>query len=186
MKQADHRALAHYLLKCAGESRFFSNGGNRHAFLLGCVSPDYLPLTYLRGFRRSHAMRGHDARYSALYIRRTIERLQAHGLHGIRDCYALGCLMHYLADSFTHVHNASFLGDMQAHRRYEAALHRHFAHHLQRAVRRPRPEQQSDVAPHAHWYRIRCKYERETGGYERDCRAILEACRSVFLALLEQ
>ena len=186
MKQADHRALAHYLLACAGTGRALSHGGNRRAFLLGCISPDYLPLTYLRGFQRSHAMRGHDARYSALYIRRTIDRLHARELHGIRDCYTLGCLMHYLADSFTHAHNASFSGNMQAHRRYEAALHRYFAYYLQRIVRANCSEQQPGTTPHAHWYRVRRKYERETGEYERDCRAIVEVCRAVFLALLEK
>lgn len=186
MKQVDHRALAHDLLEYAGTSRVFSHGGNRRAFLLGCICPDYLPLTYLRGVRRSHAMRGHDARYSAAFIRKTLDRLHSRGVRSLRDCYTLGCLMHYLADSFTHAHNVSFSGDMRAHRRYEAALHQRFAQHLRYSAHKPRTKEKQRETPHAHWYRVRRDYERGTGGYERDCRAILEVCRSVFLALLEK
>lgn len=186
MKQKDHRALAHYLLRSAGGGEICTRSRYRYAFILGCVSPDYLPTTYLRGFGRSHAMRGHNAIYSAAHIKHLLARLQDGGITSVRDAYALGSLMHYLADSFTHVHNETFKGDMRAHRSYEQGLHRHFTRYLRRAVLGGIPDPPPTPAAEEHWYRVRRRYEGEEEGYERDCHAIVDACRSVFRTLTER
>ena len=183
VKQIDHRALAHYLLDRAGAWRLWQRSRNRRAFVMGCVCPDYLPTTYLRGFGRSHAMRGHNAIYSTAYMQRTLQRLQENGVRGLRDCYTLGSLIHYLADSFTHAHNVAFSGDMRAHRRYEERLHRHMERYLRRSDRAPFVPPTEDPAPLESWYRIRRDYEREGDEYARDCRAIVEACSAIFCAL---
>ena len=183
MKQGDHRALAHYLLRGAGTSGIWAHGRNRRAFVLGCVCPDYLPTTYLRGFGRSHAMRGHHAIYSAAHVKRILRRLESEGIRTVRDCYALGSLIHYLADSFTHVHNESFKGDMREHRLYEAYLHRHFTRYLRRIELCEPSKFSPGQPPQEHWYRVRRSYENSEEGLERDCRAIVDACRSVFFTL---
>ncbi len=130
MKKQDHKALAHYLLESVGSGLLCERRLHRRLFLIGCVGPDYIPLTYLRGFRQSRAMLGHNTRYSMAHIQKSIKRLQRRGVRSLRDCFRLGTLMHYLADSFTFPHTEGFSGDMKEHRRYERDLHACFAGHL--------------------------------------------------------
>lgn len=183
MKQKDHLALAYYLIDCAGEGLPWRRTWHRRFFLLGCVCPDYVPFTYLRGFRQSHAARGHDARYLEGYIQKKLGRIAARGVKRWRDALALGLLMHYLADSFTFVHTGGFCGSMREHRRYEWGLHACFSKCLSHTTQRE-PTRPADFAQLSERLRQRRRaYECKGGEYERDCEQILGACTEVFFAL---
>ena len=182
MKKKDHKALAYYLLESVGVDVHWEKRWHRRSFLLGCVCPDYLPFTYLRGFRQSHAMLGHNTLYSGAHISKSIGKLKEKGIRSWRDCWALGTLMHYLADSFTFPHTQGFEGSMREHRAYEKTLHGFFAAFLshERAcsigVRIP------EKIP-AFLQLGRAEYEREAPSFERDCRRIIASCSGVFHAL---
>jgi hypothetical protein len=183
MKQKDHKALGKYLLDSVGTGRLWHRTWHRRVFLLGCISPDYIPFTYLRGFRKSRAMLGHNEQYSDKHIQKSIRRLERRGIRRFRDCFALGSLMHYLADSFTFPHTEGFLGDMHAHRAYEKELHTYFSNYLQKAAAQPLPtaciaERLSDFL-----HSGRCEYEHGERTLERDCRQIIQACTGVFQTL---
>ena len=183
MKQKDHKALGKYLLDSVGGGRLWQRTWHRRVFLLGCISPDYIPFTYLRGFHQSHAMLGHNARYSSEHIQKSIRRLQTRGVRRYRDCFRLGTLMHYLADSFTFPHTEGFAGNMRAHRRYENDLHGCFEKFLsgepsRHSVVAYTPEKLTDFLRGG-----RLEYERGECSCDRDCRQILNACTSVFQAL---
>ena len=182
MKQKDHRALAYYLIDSVGDCREWQGRWHRRFVLWGCIFPDYIPFTYLRGFWQSRAMLGHNARYSFLHIQRSIQKLEVRGNLRSRDFYRLGTLMHYLADSFTYPHTDAFCGDLQAHRAYERALHGEFPRYLQRdmeiAGRVPTEKPLLD-----HLLDRRCMYDRTAASCEDDCRQIVRTCREVFFAL---
>ena len=183
MKQKDHRALANFLLDRAGRWSIWDHSRHRRAFILGCVSPDYIPTTYLRGFRKSRAMRGHNTPYSATHVYRTLDRLRLRGLRSLRDCYALGTLIHYLADSFTFVHNEDFEGDMRAHRAYEQSLHACFQSSLRSQPIRPIAAPSRALSEHLR--AMRAAYGQAGKGYLCDCKAIIAACTAVFAAVCE-
>lgn len=183
MKQKDHKALAYYLLDSAGESRVWNGTWHRRFFIWGCIGPDYIPFTYLRGIRQSRAMLGHNAKYSRAHINKSILRLQRRGVRGFWDCFALGTLMHYLADSFTFVHTEQFLGNMKEHRSYERALHACFSDFLKEGVQRQTYGIGASEALHIFLDRRRRAYEAGEGSCEHDCRQIVHACAGVFQTL---
>ncbi len=182
MKQKDHRALARYLMDCVGERRVCGGVWHRRFFVLGCILPDYIPFTYLHGFRQSRAMRGHNMPYSAKQIRRGIRHLEARGVRTLKDSFRLGILMHYLADSFTYPHNAAFQGSMRDHRLYEKELHAHFKQYLPltaRPILQPLPQGSlGDLFAISH-----SQYENTAFTYEHDCRQIITTCTEVFRCL---
>lgn len=183
MKQKDHKALAKFLLDCAGDRQVLKKTWHRRFFLCGCLSPDYLPLTYFCGFQRHHTMRGHHARYSQKKIGKSIQRLQKRGVHRLRDCFRLGTLMHYLSDSFTYSHTDEFCGDMRAHRDYENRLHPYFSSALLQTV----PllcQSASRAEPFDEWLlQKRCEYAADDCNLLRDCTYILQACTELFCGL---
>jgi hypothetical protein len=183
VKQKDHKALAYYLMNNLGDSSFFERRWNRRFFLLGCIGPDYLPLTYLRGFRKSHGMLGHNADYSGNAIQKKVIKLEKRGLTRWRDCLRLGTLMHYLADSFTHPHNTCFSGDMRAHRRYEQQLHEIFTTYLARwndVIEKANTNER----PFELLARLRREYQTNEASFDGDCIGILSACAGIFDRLL--
>ncbi len=182
MKKRDHRALARYLMDNAGGRPMISGRWHRRFFVLGSVLPDYLPFTYLHGFRYSRGMRGHDARYTGGPIGKKIRRLEQRGVQSLQDCLTLGILMHYLADSFTYVHNAHFEGDMREHRRYERELHTHFSRYLQNCPRVSGLPSESNTTTEI-WKRRRREYDRGEQSCLGDCRGIVHGCRAVFSSL---
>ncbi|MBR2019376.1 MAG: zinc dependent phospholipase C family protein [Clostridia bacterium] len=185
MKRKDHKALAYYLMNCAEQGPLWKRTWHRRFFVWGCICPDYVPFTYLRGFRQSHAMLGHHARYSGAYIQKMIQRLQRRGVKKRRDCFALGKLMHYLADSFTFPHTNGFTGTMREHRRYEKELHERFEKQLFSVQMTERQTAFRGRLLTDHLQRIREEYDRAGGGYEPDCEQILCSCAEVFLSLCE-
>lgn len=122
MKQQSHLALGRHLAK-----HFLEQWPNHFtaAFLLGCIQPDKNPVTYLKGSLRSQLLRGHNWDNSRIYIQKLCHRLEARQAYRPSDAYALGKLMHYLADAFTYVHNAPFC-TLSDHRAYEARLESYF------------------------------------------------------------
>lgn len=182
MKQKDHRALAYYLIDSVGDCREWQGRWHRRFFLWGCIFPDYIPFTYLRGFRQSRAMLGHNARYSFLHIQRSIQKLEMRGCLRQRDFYRLGTLMHYLADSFTYPHTDTFCGGLQEHRAYERELHEVFSGYLRRH-RAVAEGSLSDGSLLAHLMNRRTAYESAAASCEGDCKQILHNCTAVFLAL---
>ena len=183
MKQKDHKALAYYLMDYAGEGLLWKKTWHRRFFLLGCVSPDYIPFTYLRGFRQSHAMRGHNACYSGEHIRKRIHTLQNRGINGFRDCFALGTLIHYLADSFTYPHTKGFCGTMREHRRYENILHETFLKYLSHAKLKEPSHIALPSLLSERLQKSRREYDRLGGSYELDCKQILTSCTDIFQVL---
>ena len=183
MKQKDHKALAYYLIDRAGQGPLWRRTWHRRFFILGCVIPDYIPFTYLRGFWKSHAMQGHNACYSRAYIQRRMHSLQQRGVRSRRDCFALGKLMHYLADSFTFVHTEGFCGGMREHRRYERGLHEIFPQYVSCAMQKGKTRPVDSVQLSECLRQSRKEYECFDGGYERDCKQILGVCTEVFQIL---
>ena len=179
MKQKDHRALAHYLMNHLGDPSFFRKSWNRRFFILGSISPDYIPFTYLRGFRKSHGMLGHNADYSGRAIQKKMRRLEEKGLARWRDCLRMGSLMHYLADSFTHPHTSRFSGDMREHRRYERELHEHFLAFLEQ-WKRISEQNLTNEHPIDLLRRLRREYQTGDASPESDCIGILNACSAIF------
>ncbi len=182
MKQKDHKSLAYYLIDSVGDCRVWQGRWHRRFFLWGCIFPDFIPFTYLRGFRQSRAMLGHNARYSFSHIQRSIQKLEARTKLRIRDFYRLGTLMHYLADSFTYPHTDAFCGDLQAHRAYERDLHGQFPIYL-RQDRKITRGTLSEKSLSEHLLDTRNVYENTTASCEDDCRQIVHTCTEVFWAL---
>ncbi len=178
MKQKDHLALGRYLISAGMINRTGALPPLcRLAFLSGCVLPDYLPHTYLHGFRKSHAMRGHHTAYSKRHIQTVLARLQKRGIRHHGDLFRLGLLLHYVADSFTYAHTAAFPGDMREHRRYELRLHATFLGYLQ-AEKQTKEELRKDLLSALR--ALRRQYEAEREEFLRDCIYILRATQMIF------
>lgn len=174
--------MARYLISLSPER--WRSAARRGAFLCGNLLPDFNPLTYLRGIRQSRRMAGHDFPYSQRHIRRVALRLQKTGVKDLADCYVLGTLIHYLADSFTYPHTADFRESMREHNRYERELHAVFSECVSaaRANRPPPPPQNlSDFLSEA-----RIRYEAAPQGLLRDGREILFVCTSIYGAILQE
>lgn len=127
MKAASHRFLGEYLL-----SQYMPELP-RHcaqAFLMGCVEPDRNPATYLKGSIRSQWLRGHNWDNAYRYMSRVSARLERKEQRRVWDYYALGKLIHYIADGFTYVHNARFENGLRDHRSYERMLQAYFLQYL--------------------------------------------------------
>lgn len=168
MRTIDHLLLGRYLL-----ARSASPALHRHchAFLLGCVEPDYNVLSYLRGIRHGEKLRGHNAENSSAFLARCMADFEENGLSSAWDYFRLGTMLHYAADAFTAPHNRFWTGSLLEHRAYEAALHRRFAAMLESA--RPDRLAYREYAP------LHEDYCAETPGMETDFRYILTACASL-------
>jgi hypothetical protein len=177
MKKKDHKMLGEFLLRSSRNRALLRNRLHQKLFILGCISPDFIPFTYFRGFSKSRALLGHNAKYSAKHIQKSLNRFQANGLYHWWDVLRFGALMHYMADSFTFPHAESYRGDMQAHRRYELMLHPKFIDYLEN--RKKCLEQKADSLS-TFFLQKRAAYERGTPSFERDCRYIVEICQEVF------
>lgn len=120
MKKIDHLALSRHLIATADskELTLFSS-----AFMIGSIEPDLNPFTYLRGIRSGRRFHGHNAENASKHIRKTVFNISQRGLFDAWDYFTLGTLLHYVADSFTAVHNSFMDVDIQAHLDYENELH---------------------------------------------------------------
>ena len=182
MKHRDHRLLGQYLLSIRPEQ--WREEGQRRAFLVGCVLPDYNPFTYLRGIAESRRMVGHNARYSEKHIEKVAHRLQRKGIRGVADAYALGTLIHYLADSFTYVHTESFREGMREHNRYERELRNVFPILLMDQLRHTPPAPVDDLLGFLKTERVR--YDGYPKSMKNDAIRILRVCAVVFCSICRE
>lgn len=178
MKHKDHLLLAHTLMEAAPD--VWDSRTRSRAFLLGNVLPDYNPFTYLRGFRQSRRMKGHNTLYSEKHIEKVIRKLRRNRLRSIADCYALGTLIHYLADSYTHPHTPAFRGSFHDHTDYENTLHRAFAAYLCNVPRPTVPEGTIQTFLRE----SRERYEHAAPSPETDAEWIFRVTSAVYLFLL--
>lgn len=181
MKHKDHRLLAQYLISLAPE--IWRNPRRRKAFLVGNILPDFNPITYLRGIRQSRRMAGHDFPYSEHHICRVAIRLRENGVRNIADCYSLGTLIHYLADSFTYPHTADFRDSMREHNRYERALHTVFPDCVREAEQNPVPGSPENLEEFLSAERRR--YEQAPHQMRKDGREILLVCTAIYVSILQ-
>lgn len=177
MKQADHQALARFLWNDPAAESLRRTPLRRSLFFAGSVEPDFNPFTYLRGVRQSRAMRGHHTVYSERHILSLAKRLCRDGVRTLSDVFALGTLMHYLADSFTYAHTDRFPGNTAAHREYEKALHRVFGSALRYASV---PKEKLPTSPEEYLRAERNAYEAASPSLLTDCRWIVPVCASFF------
>ena len=111
--------VAHILIGRQIADAFMLEGALRKAFLFGCIEPDCAMVTYLRGFSRGKGIHGHNWENIVPCIIDLIGKCSG---GGILFAFRFGRLCHYLADSFTHPHNASFKGTLSEHMDYEHEL----------------------------------------------------------------
>ncbi len=182
MKQDSHRRLGRYLLELVPQ--IHCRPLCHRAFLLGCVLPDYNPLTYLRGFSQSKGFLGHNRPYSERTCFQTLERLHERGVQGSRDCYALGALMHYLADSFTHPHTERFMGGLRAHNAYERALRACFPACIRAAKGKHLPTPPTD--PMAFLRAAYTLYESKNPNPHNDGWFVLFVCGMILLSVFKE
>ena len=122
------RAISHHQFGRFLGQLYLQNASPTHLrfFLLGCTQPDKNPATYLKGSLKYRWLHGHDYFNCKTYIFRLCRRLQRKTDWTWKEYYALGKLIHYIADAFTFAHSASFGGTLSEHRQYEQRLHEQF------------------------------------------------------------
>lgn len=131
MKKKDHLMLASFILTLAGSSVLALHSA---AFTAGCIEPDLNVFTYLRGSRKEKKFHGHNAGNCRAHLEKLLKKIEERGLTSGYDCFLLGVAVHYIADSFTAVHNTDNLDvDVKTHLEYENRLHEE----LTRALSKP-------------------------------------------------
>ena len=131
MKKKDHLMLASFILTLAGSSVLALHSA---AFTAGCIEPDLNVFTYLRGSRKEKKFHGHNAGNCRAHLEKLLKKIEERGLTSGYDCFLLGVAVHYIADSFTAVHNTDILDvDVKTHLEYENRLHEE----LTRALSKP-------------------------------------------------
>ncbi len=160
MQTRDHDLLGRFLLEYYEASL---GPICRKLFLLGCIEPDWNPITYARGSLKYQFLHGHNAENAEKYLRHLTEKLRKSGVRTPMQWFRFGAALHYLADSFTFAHNQIFAGNLKEHRRYEKGLHAVFVGYLQTQHTEPFP---TDKAYHE-------MYLAEPRSYQTDCRYIL-------------
>ncbi len=118
MKTETHLRFAE---KLAEKYLFDLNKFDRRMFILGSVTPDINPFSYLKGIFIKPFF-GHNWPNRRAYILSHAEDLQ----NGRLSPFKAGQLIHYLSDAFTHTHNINYHGGLKAHTLYEKELHSHF------------------------------------------------------------
>lgn len=179
MQTRDHRLLGNYVLE-----RCNLSPGTicRRMFLLGCVEPDWNLVTYTRGSIKYQFFHGHNAENARKHLTCLIKKLLASGVRTPLQWFRFGAVLHYLADSFTFVHNRCFSGSLKEHRLYEKLLHDVFVKYLC-----TQHIEEGPAAELTHGY-----YLTEQRSFRTDCRyitgAALALCSrlSIFEAHAEQ
>ncbi len=178
MRTKDHLALGKYLW------HFYMNNSNpinRAAFLIGSVEPDFNYATYLRGFKTSHELGGHNQENTAVLILRGIKQLREKRCWSAGDFFTAGTLMHYIADSFTWPHTASFCGNLQKHVSYEHRLHYVIVSEISSGIAAPVPY----IADFpAYLDRMHTLYMKKTADMQIDSRFIIHICSTLFYSIV--
>ena len=131
MKKKDHLMLASFILDLFDSSVLTLHSA---AFTAGCIEPDLNVFSYLRGSRKEKKFHGHNAGNCRTHLEKLLGKIEGRGLTSGYDCFLLGVAVHYIADSFTAVHNTDILDvDVKTHLEYENRLHEE----LMRALSKP-------------------------------------------------
>lgn len=160
MQTRDHALLGRFLLELKGARL---DPVCRKLFLLGCIEPDWNPVTYVRGSLKYQMLHGHNAENARAHLMRLTAKLRKSGVRTPLQWFRFGAALHYLADSFTFAHNQIFTGGLMEHHLYEKLLHPVFTIYLQAGRRESFP---ADKACHQ-------RYLAEQRSYQTDCRYIL-------------
>lgn len=121
MKKKDHLMLASFILRLADASVLSLHST---AFTAGCIEPDLNVFSYLRGSLKGKKFHGHNAGNCRTHLEKLLGKIEERGLTSGYDCFLLGVAVHYIADSFTAVHNTDILDvDVKTHLEYENRLH---------------------------------------------------------------
>ena len=150
----------------------------KEAFVIGNLLPDFVPFTYLDGFRSTRRMVGHNLPYSQPKIARKLKKGLSVGLHSASDAFRLGVLTHYLADSFTYPHTTDFQGSYKDHSAYERRLKAEFPKHLSQ-IAEAEPATSPDFLRDA-----KQQYDSIHPSPARDAEWIVRVCTAVFLAVI--
>ena len=121
MKTLSHKYLAEHI---AGQYLRGFSPLEKNAYIYGAVAPDVNKVTYLHGWKGNKKFFGHNYENSSRTMDHLIKKLERSTPGGWVYFYRLGKLTHYIADSFTHVHNGYFTGSLAEHVQYESALHK--------------------------------------------------------------
>lgn len=177
MRGESHRQLGQYLA-----DKYMQDVPDRYirVFLLGCIEPDRNPTTYLKGSLRFQWLRGHNYPNTRRFMQRIARRLERKHTWNLLDYYALGKLVHYIADSFTQAHNAHFPCDLAQHRSYEVSLQEYFLAFLKSS---PSIDEKPCHTVMDTLSGLHSAYLAQNAGLHTDSRFALNACCCV-LALL--
>lgn len=180
MRFIDHMLLGRHLwLNYADQNSAIK----RKAFLLGCVEPDFNYLTYFRGFRKHKKPCGHNAENLRPHIKRCLKKMQRKSSWNTWDCFCVGTLMHYVADSFTFAHNEPFGGNIKEHIRYEHILH----HYILRCLAADCQTEPVSAGDRQSFFENRhSEYLRQAAHQETDSRYIIDVCSCLFLSLCRE
>ena len=178
MNTNTHKHIARYLIQYAFQD---APALHRYAFLIGCIEPDKNPATYLKGSIRSLWLRGHNWDNAKKYIHCLAAKLEQKDNYTILDFYALGKLMHYVADAFTYAHNRYFTGNLSIHREYEKRLERHIMLHKNDSQSIIQGHNLADIIA-----KCRKSYSAMDPGIATDAMHIKLACTSVLMHLSEK
>lgn len=121
MKTLSHKYLAEHI---AGQYLRGFSMLEKNAYIYGAIAPDVNKVTYLHGWKGNKKFFGHNYENSSQTMDHLIKKLERSTPGGGIYFYRLGKLTHYIADSFTHVHNGYFTGSLAEHVQYESALHK--------------------------------------------------------------
>ena len=180
MKKKDHLMLASFILTLAGSSVLALHSA---AFTAGCIEPDLNVFTYLRGSRKEKKFHGHNAGNCRAHLEKLLGKIEERGLTSGYDCFLLGVAVHYIADSFTAVHNTDILDvDVKTHLEYENRLHEE----LTRALSKPFIFEHDvlntslkDYVNYNHHV-----YSASAPSTKNDCSYIVKTCCSVTLGAI--
>lgn len=178
MKSIDHKSLAEYLLESTVSSEIKRH---RKAFVLGCVVPDYIPITYMRGYIKSKEFKGHNTESSKKCIKKRIQKIKKRKLKTDIDFFNIGILIHYIADSFTYPHNKTFCGNVRDHIAYEIELHKTFVMILMNY----QEENELIITELFEYFnKQHRRYDLVEQSFVNDCKFILNVCLNVLNTLL--
>ena len=174
MKTETHRLLAFWLI-----NRFLADlpAICRAAFYTGCMEPDYILPSYLHGFF-VRPFYGHDYENRRRWLQKRLRNKKFTG--SPYGCFKLGRLVHFLCDTFTHVHNYPFHGGIRSHGEYERRLNQCMKEYLDRGDFRDAGLSDMQDLETLH----KC-YMSEEASPERDCRFIVPAVSSVIKTAAE-
>lgn len=180
MKKKDHLMLASFILDLFDSSVLTFHSA---AFTAGCIEPDLNVFSYLRGSRKEKKFHGHNAGNCRTHLEKLLGKIEGRGLTSGYDCFLLGIAVHYIADSFTAVHNTDILDvDVKTHLEYENRLHEE----LIRALSKPFIFEQDMLNTSLKDYvnDNHHSYSASAPSTKNDCSYIVKTCCTVTLGAI--